>query len=138
MATIGEMLVKPTMGQILARAAAEQQWFKDNMAELGHQTHTMLWNDFTIADYYGTKAIKDTYNRVLNAAKSYNAETKEYTHNEKVIAELYIVLNWKINTFYGKNNELANYYNELYEKCYEYATKHLKGEKLSYFYETTD
>lgn len=138
MAQVGEMIQNPTIGQVLRRAAAEQQWFKDTMAEMGHETHTMLWNDFTIADYYGTKAINDTYNKVLKVSKSYNIDTKKYEYNEQVIAELYIVLNWKLNTFYGKNNNLALFYKELYDKCYEYAMKHLKGEKLTYFYETTD
>ena len=138
MATIGIMLVNPTVGQILSRAAAEQNWFKTQMAEMGHETHTMLWNDFTIADYHGTKAITDTYNKVLDASKSYDAEKKKNKYNEKVVAELYIVLNWKLNTFYGKNNTLAQHYNDLWEKCYDFATKHLDKEQLSYFYETTD
>lgn len=138
MAKIGEMLQNPTMGQILARAAAEQEWFKTQMAETGHETHTMLWNDFTIADYYGTKAVTDTYNKVLNASKSYDAEKKKNKYNEKVVAELYIVLNWKIWAFHEKNDTLARHYNDLWEKCYDFATKHLDKEQLSYFYETTD
>lgn len=138
MATIGIMLEKPTVGQVLARAAAEQNWFKTRMAEFGHTTHTMLWNDFTIADYHGTKAVTDTYNKVLNASKSYDASKKRNKYNEKVVAELYIVLSWKVDTFYEKNDTLALHYNELREKCYSLATKHLDKEQLSYFYETTD
>lgn len=138
MARIGEMIKNPTMWQILNRAAAEQQWFKDRMAELGHETHTMLWNDLTIADYYGTKAITDTYNKVLKAAKSYNAEKNRYVYDEKVVAELYIVLNWKIHTFYSINNTLARHYDNLWDKCREFAASKLKGEQLTYFYRTTD
>lgn len=138
MATIGIMLVKPTVGQILSRAAAEQNWFKGQMSELGHETHTMLWSDFTIADYYGTKAITDTYNKVLDASKSYDAEKKKNKYNEKVVTEMYMVLNWKLNTFHGKNDILAQHYYELYEKLYEFVTKHFTKEQLSYFYETTD
>lgn len=102
MAKIGEMIQTPTIGQIMARAAAEQNWFKEQMAETGHETNTMLWNDFTIADYYGIKSVMDTYNKALNASKSYDAEKKKNKYNEKVIAELYIVLNWKIWALYEK------------------------------------
>lgn len=138
MAKIGEMIQNPTIGQIMARAAAEQNWFKEQMAETGHETNTMLWNDFTIADYYGIKSVMDTYNKALNASKSYDAEKKKNKYNEKVIAELYIVLNWKIWALYEKNNTLARHYNDLWEKCYDFAEKHLDKEQLSYFYRTTD
>ncbi len=138
MATIGIMLERPTVGQILSRAAAEQNWFKEQMSELGHETHTMLWNDFTIADYHGTKAITDTYNKVLKASRNYDAEKKKFHYNEKLITEMYMVLNWKVNTFYQKYDMLAQYYYELQEKLYEFVTKHFTKEQLSYFYETTD
>jgi len=138
MAKIGEMIQNPTIGQIMARAAAEQNWFKEQMAETGHETNTMLWNDFTIADYHGIKAVTDTYNKALNASKSYDAEKKKNKYNEKVIAELYIVLNWKIWALYEKNNTLARHYNDLWEKCHDFAEKHLDKEQLSYFYRTTD
>lgn len=49
-----------------------------------------------------------------------------------------MVLNWKIWQYYGRNDDLAIVYNELWQKADNYACEHLKGEELSYFYQTTD
>ena len=89
---------------------------------------TTFFEDFSIADKFGIEAVKDTYARAL----------KEWKHDYKYLTELVMVLNWKIWQYYNHNDELANVYNELWQKADNYACEHLKGEELSYFYQTTD
>jgi len=94
----------------------------------GYETKTTFWNDFSIADHYGIDAIKDTYERAMKAWKD----------NCEYLTELVMVLNWKIWAWYETDEEVARVYNRLWEKADAYATSHLKGEELSYFYRTTD
>lgn len=89
---------------------------------------TTFWEDFTIAETFGEKAIKDTYNRAFNEWKS----------DYKYLTELVMVLNHKIWQHYKTNEPVAKVYNELWEKADLYACENLKGEELSYFYRTTD
>ena len=99
-----------------------------NIEEMtGYKPKTTYYTDFSIADLCGTKAIKDTYDRALLWKDDY-----EY------LTELVMVLNWKIWEHYEKNEEYARLYNDLWEELDQYATEHLKGEELAYFYRTTD
>ena len=99
-----------------------------NIEEMtGYKPKTTFYTDFSIADLCGVRAIKDTYNRALIWKNDY-----EY------LTELVMVLNWKIWEHYEKNSEYARLYNELWEELDLYATEHLKGEELAYFYRTTD
>lgn len=102
---------------------------KWNIEELtGYTPKTTFWQDFTIADRFGVKAIKETYNRAFN----------EWKNNVEYLTELIMVLNWKIYAYYEVNCEIAIVYNELWEKSDEYAMKHLKGKNLNYYLRTTD
>ena len=94
----------------------------------GYKPKTTFWQDFTIAEEFGAKAVKDTFNRVF----------KEWKGNYEYLTELVLVLNHKIWVWYEKNDELAKLYNELWEKADMYACENLKGEALDYFYTTTD
>lgn len=89
---------------------------------------TTFWQDFTIADGFGILSVKDTYNRAFN----------EWKHNHIYLTELVLVLNWKIWQHYESNKELANLYNDLWERTDKYALDNLKGKELDYFIETTD
>ena len=103
--------------------------FKSQMEmQTGYSCITTFCEDFSIADKFGIEADKDTYARAL----------KEWKHDYKYLTELVMVLNWKIWQYYNHNDELANVYNELWQKADNYACEHLKGEELSYFYQTTD
>ena len=89
---------------------------------------TTFRTDFEIADMFGTKAIKDTFERAFN----------EWKHDYKYLTELVIVLNWRIFDYYDTNREYAKLYDELWRKADNYAVNNLQGEELSYYYRVTD
>ena len=53
---------------------------------------TTFFEDFTIADKFGKKAVLDTYQRAF----------KEWKSDYKYLTELVIALNWKIWEHYDK------------------------------------
>lgn len=99
-----------------------------NMNFNGYETITTFWEDFSIADFFGTSAVKDTYNLAFN----------EWKDNYKFLTELVMVLNWKIWQHYQTNEPLAIVYNDLWMAADEYACDNLEGDELMYFYRTTD
>lgn len=94
----------------------------------GYETKTTFWQDFSIADVFGINAVKETYNRAFNGWKD----------NHVYLAELVMVLNWKVWQHYENNEPLAKVYQELWEKADYYACNNLKGEEAEYFYRVTD
>ena len=52
----------------------------------GYKTITSFWSDFSIADHFGEKGIKDTFQKVF----------EEWKGNYKYLTELVLVLNHKI------------------------------------------
>ena len=97
-------------------------------AEIGYEPQTTFWDDFTIADYFGLKAIQDTFERAF----------EEWKNNYIYLTELVMVLNHKIWQHYDDNREYGELYNNLWEEAEEYACENLKGKELDYFYQTTD
>ena len=93
-----------------------------------YEFKTTFWQDFTIADKFGIKAIKDTYKRAFN----------EWKDNYIYLTELVLVLNWKIWDWYEKDEEVAKVYNDLWEKTDKYALDNLQENELNYFINTTD
>lgn len=95
----------------------------------GYEPKTTFWQDFSIADHFGTSAVIDTYNRSLDAWKD----------NYIYLTELVMVLNWKCWYWYDHGNEnRSRFYSELFYRAMDYALDNLKGEELSYFLKTTD
>lgn len=84
--------------------------------------------DFTIADRFGEKAIRDTYKRAFN----------EWKGNYVYLTELVITLNLKIWEWYEKDIKIARVYDQLWGEADEYATMNLQGKELEFFYRTTD
>lgn len=100
-----------------------------NIEEItGYKPKTTLYTDFTIAEIFGTGAIKETYNKVF----------KEYKNDYIILTEFVMVLNWKIWEHYKTNKNLAKVYNDLWKKLDNYAVTNLKDNELQYFYKTTD
>lgn len=94
----------------------------------GYEMTTTFWEDFTIADMFGIDAIRDTFERAFTEWKS------DYVY----LTELVIVLNHKIWQWYEVKDNYARLYNRLWEQADLYAQENLKGEELSFFYQTTD
>ena len=100
-----------------------------NITELnGYEPQTTFWEDFSIADKFGKEAVQDTYNRAFADWKS----------NVVYLTEMVLVLNHKIWQHYSHNDELAALYDKLWREADEYAAMHLKGDDLTYYYQTTD
>lgn len=98
-------------------------------AMTGYKPITTFYEDFSIADAFGAKAVRDTYRNGLETAKFMGY---------KELTEFVMALNWKIWEHYEDNLPLARLYDELWRKADLYATENLKGEELEYFYRTTD
>lgn len=102
--------------------------FKEFMAENGYEVKTTFWDDFSIADRFGVKAIKDTYNRAF----------KEWKGNVTYVTELAMVLNHKIWQYADVDTEKMNIYDKLWRECDHWCCMNLKGDDLTYYYDTTD
>ena len=96
--------------------------------ELGYDTISTFFADFSIAERFGFSAIKDTYKRAFN----------EWKTDYKMLTELVMVLNHKIWFNYESNEPLARIYNELWEEADQWASDNLKGDELDYFYRVLD
>ena len=93
-----------------------------------YEFKTTFWQDFTIADKFGTDAIKDTFKRAF----------KEWKTDYIYLTELVLVLNWKCWEHYQFNKSLSNLYGRLYEDANDYAIQNLKGKELDYYLEKVD
>ena len=99
------------------------------MANLnGYECKTTFWQDFSIADRFGTSAVRDTFKRAFN----------EWKDNYIYLTELVMVLNHKIWDHYETREDLAVVYNELWQKADNYGLENLKGEELNYYIRTLD
>ena len=90
---------------------------------------TTFWHDFTIAEVFGNKAVRDTYRRAF----------RHWKHDFQFLTELVMVLNHKIWQHYdNKNMALAELYDELWREADAWCVENLKGDELTYFYKTLD
>lgn len=95
----------------------------------GYETFTTFWQDFSIADVFGTNAVLDTYNRAF----------AEWKNDYKYLTELVMVLNHKCwQHYYDGNESMSRLYSDLYYKANDYAYDNLKGEELNYYFNVTD
>lgn len=95
---------------------------------MGYELTTTFWQDFSIADAFGIKAIKDTFKRAF----------EEWKTNYVYLTELVIVLNWKMWDWSEKNEQVGLLYSELWETADSYAMENLKGEEKDFFLRVTD
>lgn len=93
-----------------------------------YEFKTTFWQDFTIADKFGTDAINDTFKRAFNAWKD----------NYIYLTELVLVLNWKSHLYKQDNVRVSKLYNKLYEKANDYAIQNLKFGELDYYFDNVD
>ena len=93
-----------------------------------YEFKTTFWQDFTIADKFGTDAIKDTFKRAFKEWK------KDYIY----LTELVLVLNWKCWQQHQENVRYSKLYAKLYEDANDYAVQNLKGKEFDYYFEQVD
>ena len=98
------------------------------LEDTGYKPNTTFWQDFSIAEWYGEKAIRDTYKRAF----------KEWKSNVVYLTELVLILNWKIWQLHDVNEPIARVYDELWREADEWCCKNLKGDEAKYYYTTTD
>lgn len=98
------------------------------MEVFGYETKTTFWEDFSTAELSGIEAITDAYNKAFN----------KYKNNVVFLTELVMVLNWKIWSWYGVDDEIGRLYDSIWRIADRYAIDNLKGKDLAYFLETTD
>lgn len=90
---------------------------------------TTFWQDFTIAEHFGKAAILDTYRRAF----------REWRTNVEYLAELSLVLNWKIWQHYESGNDAyARLYDGLWKEVDGWAYSNLTGNDLTYYFRYTD
>lgn len=98
-------------------------------AMTGYKPQTSFWQDFSIADSFGTSAIRDTFNRAF----------AEWKDNYIYLTELVMVLNHKLWQHYESGTEsFAKLYDELWRTASAYACENLTGDELSYYFRVTD
>lgn len=89
---------------------------------------TTFWEEFSIADQYGSDGVREHYDLVF----------EQWKDNLKYLTELVLVLNWKIYQWYQVDDTLGLTYDELWKKTDEYALNTLKGDDLHYYLSTLD
>lgn len=83
-----------------------------------------FYADFSVADVYGERAIRDTYRRAFNGWK----------HDYKMLTELVTALNHKIWFWHGRGDgEKTKLYDGLWRKADAYGLDNLKGDELKHF-----
>ena len=93
------------------------------------QFKTTFFQDFTIADMYGERWIRDTFKNAFNWWKN----------DVKYFTELVVALNWKLRQHYENWNEkLARLYDELWRQADEYACENFKWDDATYYRQQTD
>ena len=101
----------------------------DSESMCGYTQRTTFWDDFTIAERWGVKAIEDTYKNAFQSWK-----------NDLVfIVELVLVLNWKM--LYMDERHMTEK-SVMYYKCWvelsNWCERHLEAGAYEYFINVTD
>lgn len=96
---------------------------------MDYEFKTTFWQDFTIADHFGVKAVKDTFKRAF-----------EEWHDDVVyVTELAIVTNWKCWEHWERGNHaLGELYHDLYYEVRNWCLDNLKDDDLYYYWKMTD
>lgn len=93
----------------------------------GYTPVTTFWQDFSVADLFGNKAIENTYKK----AKS------EWKDNYKYWTELCLVLNHKIWQWHERDNQKAMLYDRLWREV-DGMTAGWPDKEQEYYFEITD
>lgn len=133
-----EIKIPAELGALYALSDAER-FPASQLAEGLERESTLFWADFSVADRFGIKAIRETF---ANA----HFETRGY----KVVTELAVVLNHKIWEWYEKaenaNDErkrkvcefVQALYNGYYDQVCAWVNDNLKGDEATFFWRVMD
>lgn len=98
------------------------------LQECGYETKTTFWDDFSMAEPFGTSAIQDTYNRAF----------KYWRTNIEYLTELVLVLNHKIWYWAERNETIARLYDKLWRAADGWCSENLSDEDYAYYYSVMD
>lgn len=91
----------------------------------GQEFTTTFPMDFAIADRFGIKAVKDTYNRAF----------KEWKDDVRYMVEFVTTLNMACWYWYEQGNEeLSEVYSDLYYKAHYKCLDNFEGDDAIYYY----
>ena len=113
---------------VFAYASINEQYFEQFLESVGKERKTTFFADLSIAEWYGTNAVDDTYNRVM----------KSWGDDLEFMCEWVIALNQKIWQHHQSNPELGKLYDELWRKADEYCMNHFKGDDLTAYLKYVD
>lgn len=89
---------------------------------------TTFFTDFTFAEMFWEKAIRETYQRCL----------KERSNDVRYFTEFVVALNWKIWEWYEKDKKVAKVYDELRRQADLLALEIFKWKDKDYYLRETD
>ena len=102
--------------------------FEQFLESVGKTRKTTFFSDLSMAEWYGTNAIRDTYENVMNS----------WGENLEFMCEWVISLNQKIWQHYETNREIAKVYDELWRKADEFCCENFKGDELTAYLDYID
>ena len=103
-----------------------ENWNIENIT--GYEVKTTFYTDFSLAEFFGVKGIRSTYDMCF----------KGWKDNYQFITELCMVLNWKMFRWFEVREDFYEVYRELYRQLDDWCVENLKGDELEYYYFTTD
>ena len=115
---------------VMTYAAGCDKYFEDKMRELGKEKITTFFSDLGTAEWYGEKAVNETYRDVVGS----------WIGDYKYFSEFVLALNWKCWYWYDRDNNLSRLYSDLFYKAKDKFYSHYKDnqEACDYFFELTD
>lgn len=109
----------------LRRVFLEKKYFEET---LGFEFETSFWEEFSIAEQYGAKGVKEHFNIAF----------PQWKDNLEFLTELVLVLNLKVAVWFGVDDSLGMTYDALWRMADGYAMDNLKGDDLHYYLSTLD
>ena len=102
--------------------------FEQFMQSVGKERKTTFFSDLSIAEYYGTTAVMETYKNVMKSWKT----------DINYMCEWVIALNQKIWQHYESNPELGKLYDELWRMADEFCMDKFEGDDLTAYLNYVD
>jgi len=104
---------------VFSYAAAEERLFEEIVSETGYNRKTSFYSDLSIAEWYGKKSVKETYDTVC----------EHWIDDYIYFTEFVMCLNYKAwEHSYRGNIKLSELYSELYYNAEDLFYEHYKGD----------